>query len=168
MLTEFLQDLSLLEAVGLIAMGILTLILFFKFFGRQTLPYYARDFLLTDGEMPFYEILVKAVGSKYHICPKVRLADIVHCDEHDWKRGFGPMISSKHIDFVLMHPKTSEIQLCIELDDLSHDLPERQARDEFVEDVFLITEVPFLRVRMTKQYNPSEIKRQIKDTIRGY
>lgn len=141
----------------------LTLFLFLFFFlKKKKFPYYSRGTLLTKAELKFYHVLKFAVGQDYDINCKTRLADIVNCSTSDWHKGFGPKISSKHIDFVLTDPETSEIILCIELDDKTHQLPERQKRDIFVNKVLEKTNTAFYRVPAASSYDLSKIMLDIR------
>src|SRR6056297_3480856 len=99
------------------------LILLFK--KKEHFPYYARNTLLTKAEIKFYYALKSVTQNRYQIAPKVRLGDIITCDQASWYKGYGPKISAKNIDFVLYDEKTSNILCCIELDDSSHSQPKR-------------------------------------------
>ena len=105
-----------------------------------------RNFLLTKNERAFFLVLKKLIAKRYQISCKVRLADIVTCDDSDWKRGQANRISQKHIDFVLNCPKSSRIVAAIELDDSSHERPERRSRDAFVNRLVAQVGVRLLRV----------------------
>lgn len=141
----------------------LTLSIVLRFFLKKNrFPYYSRGTLLTKAELKFYYVLKSAIGQDYNISCKTRLADIVNCSTSDWHKGFGPKISSKHIDFVLTDPETSEIILCIELDDKTHRLPERQKRDIFVNRVLEKTNTAFYRVPAASSYDLSKIMLDIR------
>lgn len=108
---------------------------------------YQRKYLLTKNEYHEYKKL------KYHaeklglqICPKVRLLDLV-----EPRRGEGFMsalgkIQSKHVDFVICD-QNLYIKAIIELDDNSHDQPDRQERDRFVDDVLTSVGYKVIRTR---------------------
>ena len=57
-------------------------------------------------------------------------------------------IKAKHTDFVLCDPDTLEILCGVELDDPSHDRPERIERDEFVDHVYEAAGIPLIHVWM--------------------
>ena len=105
---------------------------------RQQEPvfYRPRGYLLTKNEAAFFRVLTTVIADCYQISCKVRLADIVTCDDDDWNRGQANRISQKHIDFVVNCAESSRIVAAIELDDSSHDRPERRARDAFVNRPF--------------------------------
>ena len=61
--------------------------------GPGALPYFSREHLLSQAELTFYHALRRAVPQHLMICPKVRLADVIHCSGEAWKQGFGGRIS---------------------------------------------------------------------------
>lgn len=110
-------------------------------------PYYARGRLLTEGELRFYPTLKAALPDGLQIMMKVRLADIITCADHHWQAGWGRYIAGKHIDFVLIDPDTTDVKLCIELDDSTHvTMSERRTRDDFVNRALAKAGVPLVRV----------------------
>lgn len=114
----------------------------------QSLPYFKKEFLLTRRELGFFHALNPAVSAMgLCVASKVRLADVINCDSDTWKQGFGAPIAWKHLDFVVFHPLTGRTLLAIELDDASHDRPERTQRDSFLTAVLLQAGVPLMRVR---------------------
>lgn len=135
---------------------------------RATHPYFSRGALLTQGELAFYRRLRTAVGRRYHISMKVRLADVIDCragpgqTEHGWR------IAQKHLDFVLLNPGTTEIVLAIELNDRSHLQPKRRQRDTFVNDALHAAGVPLLTFTTSHDYCPSDIAGDIKAALSIY
>src|SRR6188474_1907125 len=97
------------------------------------LPYFSRRFLLSKGEAAFYHALRAALPAGLCIAPKVRVSDVIGCDGAAWKQGFGGRISQKHVDFVLVDSKSTEIVLIVELDDKTHRRRDRSERDEFLD-----------------------------------
>lgn len=71
------------------------------------------------------------------ICPKVRLLDIVEPKYNDPKRLLlMNKIKAKHVDFVICD-MNYKILGVVELDDLTHDRPDRKLRDQFVDEILL-------------------------------
>ena len=128
---------------------------------KNRYPYFAREFLLTRAEQKFYGVLKAVVKNKYDIACKVRLADIINCSDINWRKGYGGQIAYKHIDFVLYDPKTSKILLCIELDDKSHNKPERQKRDNFVNKALQAADVTLLRFKVEWGYDMGTLDKEI-------
>jgi len=99
---------------------------------------YQPKSLLTKYEQINYQRMKGyAAAHNLIICPKVRLADLIEpkpeSNRSIWQKRFN-MICSKHVDFVLCNEDMSVIAI-IELDDSSHNRPDRQARDRFVDAV---------------------------------
>jgi hypothetical protein len=129
------------------------------------LPYSSRVFLLSLAERRFFLALRDALSPHFHICPKVRVADVIHCPPDLWKR-FGGAISQKHFDFVLAHPDSFRVGCCIELDDSSHEQRERRARDAFLDASLRAARVPLLRYRVRRDYDIEALRRRIFATLR--
>ncbi len=128
------------------------------------MPYVACDALLTQSELHFYRALKQAVPTNTHICMKVRMGDIITCSDSQWKAGWGPRVSAKHIDFVLIDPKITEIILAIELDDSTHRTNrDRIERDKFVNKAFEVANVPLLRIDTKRSYNIERLKEVLRD-----
>lgn len=90
---------------------------------------------------------------------KVRMGDIITCDDSAWKAGWGPKISAKHIDFVIVDAKTTEILCGIELDDSTHVTNrDRVERDIFVNKAFDVAGVPLLRIPIQKFYDQEGLR----------
>lgn len=90
--------------------------------------------LFTINEWQNYKKLREIASIKrYVICPKVRLLDIIEPRKgiSNYMTYFGK-IKSKHVDFVICD-QDMYIKAIIELDDSSHDRPDRKERDEFVD-----------------------------------
>jgi len=78
-------------------------------------------------------------------------------------------VQAKHVDFVLCHPETVAPVLVIELDDASHQLPERQERDIFLNEILRVAEIPLLRVPVRKSFSAPALRSQILEvfSVRG-
>src|SRR3990170_2056730 len=60
------------------------------------------DFLLTEAERSFYEVLQRAVGEELIVFPKVRLADLVWLPKGTaGRQALLNRVLSKHVDFVI-------------------------------------------------------------------
>lgn len=131
-------------------------------------PYEAADALFTDSEREFLHILDEAVGDEFRILGKVRLADIIQVREgtegSQWQAAFN-RIRAKHLDYVGCDPETLEIVWVLELDDISHNRPERIERDEFVEGALARAEIPLVRIPVAEEYDPEELRGEILDAV---
>ncbi|HRU96543.1 MAG TPA: DUF2726 domain-containing protein [Ruminococcus sp.] len=94
--------------------------------------------ILTDREFEFYERL-RPVAEEFglQIFTKIRLADLIvpkpKAENPFWMECFNK-IRSKHIDFALADENAAIVML-IELDDSTHNRPDRVERDDFVNAV---------------------------------
>lgn len=157
-----MSDWALLIPAGLLALIIALFI--GKLLGRSY-PFHAQETLLTQAELRFFKTLDQVIPSHHMIAPKVRLGDVIGCSDADWRRGHGPRISAKHLDFVIIERSTSRILLAIELDDRSHDRPDRRDRDDFVNRALDAAGVPLLRVPVARSYTSSDLKTLMADAL---
>lgn len=129
-------------------------------------PYQKANALFTESELLFLRVLDEAVEEDYRILGKVRLADIIVVAEgtegSQWQSAFNK-IRAKHLDFVGCNPETLEIEWVLELDDPSHERPERQERDAFLEAALARAGVDLIRIPTAEEYDPDEIWDQIEN-----
>ena len=154
-----------------IALVIVVSFLKFKFEGgedkeKAKYDYKKRAFFMTRAEHEFYDALVKAVGTEYLIFAQVHLPTLVDNKVvgQNWKGAF-KHISQKSVDFVLCDKAYISPKLAIELDDKTHERPERQERDQEVERILKGAGMPLLRLENRGQFNPIELAQKIKDTL---
>ncbi len=122
---------------------------------RIDYPYSVRDDFLTPAEQSFFLVLRSAVSDQALVCPKVALGDLFYAKSHDPSkfRIYRNKIDRKHVDFLLCHPQTVQPLLGIELDDKSHQVRERQERDDFVRGVFSAAQLPLVRIPVQHSYS---------------
>ena len=125
------------------------------------LPYRRRDDFLSPAELSFFRILERAVAGKFKITVKVRIGDLLFVPRQKGSRAHENKINRKHVDFVLCDPATMKPQLVIELDDASHQRPDRQERDRFVDDAFAAASFPILHVKAKSSYSVAELTQRI-------
>ena len=133
----------------------------------EMLPYRRKECLLTNAERSFYEVLVRAVGNQWLVFPKIRVSDLLSVKSTPNRQSYRNKIQSKHADFVLCRKDTVGPVLVIELNDSSHDAPERRERDAFVGRAYRAAGLPFLSIRVQKGYPPAELASQIALAISG-
>ena len=126
---------------------------------------YKKRYLLTNNEYFFYKKL-KEVAERYglRVLTKVRLADIIEVDrtkinQPDYTFYYN-RIQSKHIDFLVCKGDGLEILTAIELDDNSHNNPERQKSDEFKNNALRIAGISLIRCK-----GPSNIEGIIRTLV---
>ena len=130
------------------------------------LPYQARGRLVTKSELRFYKSLDKAAQDDFQIFAMVRVADLLRvADGTSKRRSWLNKILAKHVDFVLCEPGSLVPLVCIELDDSSHQRPDRIERDKFMDAAFESAGLPLLRIATSKNYPPREIRELIDQVI---
>jgi hypothetical protein len=83
------------------------------------------------------------------------------------RQGARNRIDRKHVDFLLVRSGDLAPLAGIELDDRSHEAPERQARDAFVDAVFASAGLPLLHAAAQKTYDPAELRTKIDELLAG-
>ncbi len=130
---------------------------------NEFLPYRKRQFLMTKAEYVFNKVLEEVIGDKYYIGRQVPLSDLVEViDSYKWNKSWRSKIDKKTIDFVLFNKAGYTPYLAIELDDSSHNRPDRMQRDEFVEDVLEKVGIRIERIKNAYSYNIEVIAELIK------
>lgn len=124
------------------------------------LPFRLRDDFLSPTEVSFCRVLMSAVANRLIVFPKVNLADLffVATGNARENRILLNRIDRKHVDFLLCDPATLRPVVGIELDDSSHQRPERQARDALVDDVFAAAGLPLIRIPARAGYAAAEVE----------
>ncbi|MBP7141837.1 MAG: DUF2726 domain-containing protein [Opitutaceae bacterium] len=123
--------------------------------------YDLADSLFSPAERSFFGVLTSIADEETIITAKVRLADIFEI-----KNGLGRSerqralnrISAKHVDFLLLRKSDGRAMLGIELDDASHQRPDRKARDRFVDEVFSAARLPLVHIPAQRGYSAQEVK----------
>jgi very-short-patch-repair endonuclease len=82
----------------------------------------------------------------------------------NWRGAFRH-ISEKSVDFVLCDKEYLSPKLAIELDDKTHERPERQERDREVERILQDAGVPLLRIINRGRFNASELAEQVRIAV---
>lgn len=133
---------------------------------REAMPYDRRPSLMTRSEVHFYHVLVEAVGDDWTVFSKVRISDLLQVRKGTKKYlSWLNRINQKHVDFVICDPETLVPAAAIELDDPSHNRPDRIKRDVFVNEAFLCANLPLIRMPTQRDYVSRQIRKQIDASI---
>ena len=120
-----------------------------------------HDALFTAAERSFLGVLDQAVGDRYRVFGKVRVADVIRpakgIDKGQRAVLFN-QIKAKHLDFVLCDPKTLDIKGAVELNDSSHASKSRSARDELLQRAFKNAQLPLLMVPARRSYSVNDVR----------
>ena len=160
----YIQDLDRFDiAMAMLAVSVALLVIIFLWRRRHRLRFRKQEYIFSNAEHRFFNHLIEAVGDDYLVFGKVRIADVLTPDDRlsrkTWWRAF-TTISSKHLDFVLCR-RDASIVCAIELDDRSHDKPERLARDAFVDAACAQAGLPLIRFTVRRRYNVADIRRAL-------
>jgi hypothetical protein len=136
--------------------------------GKPEFPYFVRDHFLSPAEHSFFMVLKSVVSDSALISIKVGLGDLFYAESSDPSkyRIYTNKIDRKHVDFLLCDSKTVQPILGIELDDKSHQRNDRQARDEFVENVFQAAKLPLVRIPVKHTYSTTELQALLKPYLK--
>lgn len=85
------------------------------------------------------------------VCPKVRVSDLAKACTY--KYSAHNKINQKHFDFVLIDASSGEILGVVELDAPSHLRPDRQQRDQFLDEVLAKAEIRIVRISAQSSYS---------------
>ncbi len=116
--------------------------------------------LFTAAERSLFGILKQVAGGDIEVFGKVRVADVIAPQKGStktyWQQAFNK-ISNKHFDFVLCNKTDITVICAIELNDSTHKLTSRSARDTFLSNACHSANLPLIQIPAKKSYNVSEI-----------
>jgi hypothetical protein len=132
---------------------------------EEELPYRVRDDFLSPAERSLYGVLCTAVGEWATVCPKISLGDVfyVRSGDHSMYLHHRNQITQKHVDFLLCDPGSMRPLLGVELDDASHERPNRQKRDVAVDRIFAAAGLPLLRVPVQAAYDTRALAAAVRE-----
>lgn len=131
--------------------------------------YRRKDWLMTPAEMNFYERLFAIAGDRYWVFAQVHLDDLLdHRIKGQSWRGALSAIQRKSVDYVLCDRQSMKTVYAVELDDSSHDTPERQERDKRVEQLLASVDLPLVRFRDVSVMTDEQIAHRFADALRKY
>lgn len=133
---------------------------------KRKYQYKRKNFFLTRAEHECFDALMAAVGNDYLIFAQVHLPTLIDNKVvgQNWRAAFRH-INGKSVDFVLCDKAYISPKLAIELDDKTHERPERQERDVEVERILQEAGVPLLRLENKGQFSPADLAQKVKATI---
>jgi len=122
---------------------------------------YQAKLLLSRWERRALAEIRAELPSGYYACPQVRLADFIETRVGDpaRRRAVLSRVAQKSVDFAIIEPDGSVV-LVIELDDRSHEQPDRIRRDQQVGAVLAQCGIALLRVRPGRRV---DVRRHLTD-----
>jgi len=137
--------------------------------GEEILPYRRADYLLTQAERVFYDVLCRVVDAQRHraFC-KVRLGDLLWVPKGADKRlSYRNRVRTRHVDFVVCSTDALRPLLVIELDDRSHGPSEQEEPDSFFHRALAAAGLPILHVAARAKFDAAEIAAEIRRAMGG-
>lgn len=112
---------------------------------------YERKPYLFDvaSEFNLYKVLVELFGDKYYIFPEVNYSHLIQPKKTNWtdERKYRSRIDRKSADYVFCDKDRIVPKLIIELDGSVHNFKSKQARDEFINELTKIVDLPILHLK---------------------
>jgi len=126
---------------------------------RKEYDYARRDYIMTQAEMNLFRRLEKVAADRYYIFPQVHLSSLLNhtVKGQNWKAALSA-IQRKSVDFALVDKVTLKTTYAVELDDSTHDRPDRQERDGRVEQYLQDAGIPLVRLRNVDKLSDIEIE----------
>ena len=131
-------------------------------------PYVPAKALFTAAERSFLGVLDQAVGPKYRVFGKVRVADLAVVKpglRTAARQGALNRVAAKHFDFVVCRASDLSVVCAVELNDSSHSSRRVQARDEFLANVCGAIGLPLFQVPAKRAYSVQELQAQLASVI---
>lgn len=124
--------------------------------------YRRKKSIMTEAEIAFFHRLEKVINDKFLIVPQAHLSLIFNhrIEGQTWTHAFS-RINGKSVDFLICDKENLKPYFAIELDDRSHELKERKARDYFVNYVFNNAKITLIRFKQGQWKNEEMIKNKI-------
>jgi very-short-patch-repair endonuclease len=142
----------------LLAIALLIKILPLTHFNLGGFPYYKRSYFLSKAETSFFRVLQTVIKDSYHIFPQVSLKSLVGVKGRTGNYyGYWNKINKKVVDFVVFSKQEMMPLLVIELDDSSHQLPERSNRDAFLDKLLYGVGIKILHIKIQEGYSTREL-----------
>ena len=125
---------------------------------RRIYAYLRRDYIMSEAESHLFRRLEQIAQDRYYIFPQVHLSSLLDntVKGQNWK-GALSAIQRKSVDFALVDKATLVTRYAVELDDSTHDKPDRQIRDSKVEQYLNSVGIPLVRLRNVQSMTDGDI-----------
>lgn len=120
----------------------------------------------TTSEFNLYKVLLELFGDKYFIFPQINYSHLIEPRKSNFndERKQRSRIDRKSADFVMCDKERIVPKLVIELDGYVHNYKSKQARDEFIDDLVGIVDLPILHIKtnsLDKEFIRSEVNKKL-------
>ena len=133
---------------------------------KSQYKYYAKSYVMTSRENECFKILNEIFSSKWFVVPQIHLSALLdyRVKGQNWNAAFRH-INGKSVDFVLIGKESYRVICAIELDDSTHNKPERKERDVEIERIFNQAKIPLARISKFEAMTKAELAKVITDVI---
>lgn len=135
---------------------------------KPDLSVYQKKPFLFDAvsELNLYKMLFELYGNNFCIFTQVNYSHLIEPKKTNFsdERKYRSRIDRKSADFVLCDKERVVPQLVIELDGYAHNFKSKQVRDEFINDLTNIVDLPILHIKtadLNREYIKSEIDKKL-------
>ena len=130
---------------------------------KKEYVYIKKSCAMTSSELSFYKTLHEAINGCV-IIPQAHLSMFLDHEikGQSWKAAFA-RINGKSVDFLICTNDMKPL-IAIELDDNTHNQPDRKTRDDFVNSIMTNTDMPLLRFK-AGEWNSEIIKHRITQAL---
>lgn len=126
--------------------------------------YNAKRYMLSLNELNFFKELKKLMDiMDLNLLTQVSLYSLIETKYKKYNYEEFNKIKNKSIDFVIADKKSCRARVCIELDDITHNLNKRIQRDKFIDELFESVDIKLLHIKVKDNYE--EDIETIKQTI---
>lgn len=134
-------------------------------FGSGYKDYLPCPRILSKNEMNFFIALTNLFSGCY-VLPKICLRSVFNAKEKLIFSNYNEKaaIRHKHVDFAVID-NDFKLLYCFELDDKSHNAPDRVKRDLLVDNTFSDAGIPLIRIPARRQYDEALIQSYLTDTV---
>lgn len=132
-------------------------------------PFDRKTTVFTHAEKNFHQLLEQAVGNKYRIVNRVKLADIVTIRKGVSKKAAQKALfnaKNKYLDFAICDKETMELAGVIDLVD-TQGKGYKVKKDWFVSGALEAAAIPHVRIKVKGHYTLDEIKTCLNKRILG-
>lgn len=136
---------------------------------KKELPYEKKPYLFdANSEFNLYKMLVELYGDKYYIFPQINYSHLIQPKKSSFEeeRKHRSKIDRKSADFVFCDKEKIIPQLIIELDGYVHNFKSKQARDQFIDEITGIVDLPILHLK-TNNLDKEFVKNKIDEKLKN-
>lgn len=140
---------------------LLLLVIIFLYYYPQILErdkkissYELRSDFFNRSEFIFYQLLEENISKKFMIFSKTRIEDFIRVKSGLWKNEtwwLRSRIKSRHVDFLICN-ELGTPRLAIEIDGGSHNNPNRQERDNFLDRIYNEVGLEVIHIRVGENF----------------